>query len=436
MTIYGDLSITNGTFISTSSTTTFNGSIAQNILGTSATQITFYDVTLNNANGLTVAPSSGIETTVKNTLTLTSGKITLGNYILSIGATGTSGSISGGTSSNYIITNGTGVLKQYNIGTGQRTSAFYPIGINSSAYNPITLSVSGTSTVDNFGIRVAQDVLLNGNSGVAYTTDVVDKTWYISEGTAAGSSVTITPQWNLSDELSSFTRSASEVRHYTSSWTSEGGSGSSGSGPFTITSSAITSFSPFAIFDATVLPIVLLEFNAIKNNENVDLNWSTLSEVNNDFFTVVKTRDGINFEEIGKINSNGNSSSIKNYELIDRKPYQGISYYQLIQQDLDGAQTYSELKTVVFENTMTEDKIFPNPSNGDELNLYLNNTSKNEKYEITIQDELGRLIHRENRNSNDKNILKININNSLSSGIYSIIVDTLDDRKTFKVIVR
>lgn len=108
-------------------TVTFGGTAGQNIKGPTA--CTFYGLTMSNSVGLTLFD---IGTTVSNTLTLTTGKITLGNYDLSL--TNASG-LSGGSSTSYIVTNGTGLFKR--TVSGAATYAF-PLG-SSSAYNPASI---------------------------------------------------------------------------------------------------------------------------------------------------------------------------------------------------------------------------------------------------------------------------------------------------------
>lgn len=418
MIIYGDFTVTAGTFTASTGTTTFNGSIAQNILGTSATAITFYNVTLNNSNGLTIAPSSGIATTVKYTLTLTSGKITLGNYTLNIGTTGVSGSISGGSSSNYIITNGTGVLKQYNVGTGQRTSVFYPIGISSTSYTPITLAVSGASTVDDFSVRVSQNVLINGTSGSAYTDDCVDRTWNISEGTAGGSSVTISPQWNGSEEFASFIRSTAYIGHYTGGvWTTVTTGTVTGSNPYTCTSAAITSFSPFAVFDPILLPNDEVTFEVIPNGNKVNISWTTTTEVNCDYYTIKKSSDGIHFVDVDEVEQTGNPYVSKQYYSLDEQPFLGISYYQLNQFDTDGNIIYSSIKSVNFKNQQNS-ILYPNPVSDGVIHLSLNEFKGN--LEISIFDNGGKLVYYQTAKDKENSIITIDLNDEFSNGIYQV----------------
>lgn len=86
----------------------------------------------------------------------------------------------------------------------------------------------------------------------------------------------------------------------------------------------------------TVLPIDLLSFNAgVKNNVTI-LNWVTLSETNNDYFIISKSKDAINYTDIGVINGSGNSNVNKTYQYVDKSPYNGLNYYRLSQVDYDG----------------------------------------------------------------------------------------------------
>ena len=97
----------------------------------------------------------------------------------------------------------------------------------------------------------------------------------------------------------------------------------------------------------SILPVELLSFSAERNNRYVDLSWITATEINNDYFTVERSLDGINFTVIGSMPGSGNSSIILNYKLIDSSPIENeISYYRLKQTDFDGAYSYSDIVSV------------------------------------------------------------------------------------------
>jgi hypothetical protein len=109
-----------------------------------------------------------------------------------------------------------------------------------------------------------------------------------------------------------------------------------------------------------LLPIELMSFTANKSGADVQLNWATASETNNDYFTVQRSDDGISFDEVSRISGAGNSNTMLYYSLIDLLPYEGISYYRLMQTDFDGMFAYSALVSIDLE-TSIEVNIYPNP---------------------------------------------------------------------------
>lgn len=112
------------------------------------------------------------------------------------------------------------------------------------------------------------------------------------------------------------------------------------------------------------LPIELLDFTAKYENGIIYLSWTTSSETENDYFTIEKSRDAVNWNPINKINGAGNSRETKSYNLTDNKPFIGISYYRLKQTDFDGKFTYSKIETIYFDKPEGQEiTIYPNPTN-------------------------------------------------------------------------
>lgn len=101
---------------------------------------------------------------------------------------------------------------------------------------------------------------------------------------------------------------------------------------------------------AAPLPITLLSFAAIPFGNTVKTDWTTLSEVNNDYFTLERSRDGINFEYVGTVEGAGTSTNSINYSYFDYRPHQGLSYYRLKQTDYDGGFKYSKLVAVMIDS--------------------------------------------------------------------------------------
>ena len=93
-----------------------------------------------------------------------------------------------------------------------------------------------------------------------------------------------------------------------------------------VTSEAITSFSPFifgSTSDANPLPVEFLDFQAESSEPVVLLRWVTASEINNDFFTIERSLNGIDFEEVKRVQGAGTSSQVLHYQDTDPLPLPG-----------------------------------------------------------------------------------------------------------------
>lgn len=115
-----------------------------------------------------------------------------------------------------------------------------------------------------------------------------------------------------------------------------------------------------------ILPIELLSFDAKCQTENkeVFLSWSTASQLNNNYFTIERSVDGVTFEIVEVIKGAGTNTEILAYTYIDKKPLHGLAYYRLKQTDFNGGYKYSSIVYVECEEKMLEMKVIPNPSSG------------------------------------------------------------------------
>lgn len=413
----------------TPSNNTFNYSNAgnQNIM------ITAYNSLAISGSGTKTLDGS---TTVANTLTLTAGFVSLGANNLTLG---NSASVSGGSSSSFVIIDGTGEFIQNNLGSGGRTGDIsYPVGISSASYTPLIIN-NTTGTSDNFGVIVAADALDEGTTGNVQATAVIDRTWFITEAVAGGSDATITFQWNTSNELTSFDRTNLNIVHYDGTdWQVLGNTSASGSNPWTASISGVNSFSPFAIEDGMLapLPVELVYFRAQLVENDVELSWQTASELNNDYFTIEKTTDLINFETVTVVNGQGTSNELTTYHFVDKFPGKGVSYYRLKQTDFDGTSTYSEVVRIL--NNETESispllKIYPNPNNGSSIALEFDGLIANEMVLINLYNSQGQLIHSSNIFANDSGsaITEWTLNNNISAGVYKVNALGTTSNKSF-----
>ena len=119
------------------------------------------------------------------------------------------------------------------------------------------------------------------------------------------------------------------------------------------------------LIHSSFLPITLIyfDFKYNKINGSININWSTGSEINNDYFQIEKSKNGLDFNPIGIIRGSGNSTITINYSYTDDDPILPITYYRLKQVDYDGNFTYSKI-------------IYCNPLNGENLLIKPNPTKQ------------------------------------------------------------
>ncbi len=162
----------------------------------------------------------------------------------------------------------------------------------------------------------------------------------------------------------------------------------------TVTTPAISAANFFAAWTLSdsndPLPISLLSFNANCENSNIVLKWTTASEQNNHYFTVMKSFDGYTFAPIGTVLGNGNSNTIRNYLFVD-KAYQEKAYYRLSQTDFDGKTTSYDLVLVSCEEYLPLDIISVNYNSNQQVFAYLQ-IPTNGNYTINMYDLKGSLL--------------------------------------------
>lgn len=138
------------------------------------------------------------------------------------------------------------------------------------------------------------------------------------------------------------------------------------------------------------LPIELISFDATANQNQVDLSWITGSEKNNDFFTIERTVDGIAYEEVARIEGQGNSSSKTSYEYTDARPLSGISYYRLKQTDFNGESEVFEVKSVNIERGELVSNVYPNPTAFNKTTVFIAQTNAN--VTVNVRNILGQIL--------------------------------------------
>ena len=191
---------------------------------------------------------------VNGDLTLDGTQLHLGDYDATVNR---GGSVHQTQPTDYVVTDGAGLLRQ-TVSSDSRP-VLYPVG-TAGAYLPVTLQQSKERSEDVFQVRVADqlyshyDVQEQGN-GPAVANNAVRNTWFVSEEVAGNSDLTMTLGWRNTDATADFNPAQAYLSHYHGgSWDRAGAPlGATGSGPFTVTRSGLSSFSPFGVWSPTIM---------------------------------------------------------------------------------------------------------------------------------------------------------------------------------------
>jgi hypothetical protein len=140
-----------------------------------------------------------------------------------------------------------------------------------------------------------------------------------------------------------------------------------------------------------VLSIDLESFSGIEKEDHNLIQWTTVSEKNNDYFTLYRSYDGVDWEAVNTVKGAGTSSNFAHYELQDFDVRVGFVYYRLKQTDFDGK---SSMTNIIALNRKTEDSgiitIYPNPSSGGNVTIDL--YTKNNDGTMQIFSVEGKIV--------------------------------------------
>jgi hypothetical protein len=139
------------------------------------------------------------------------------------------------------------------------------------------------------------------------------------------------------------------------------------------------------------LPIELIGFDGKRTQSSVNLSWTTASETNNDYFTVERSVNGVDYEFVAKVKGAGNSNQKLNYSLDDQYVSNEVRYYRLKQTDFDG--TTVTFKPISIDPVVVNDariEVYPNPNASSTITF---TAASPELYELTVISTSGQRIH-------------------------------------------
>ncbi len=173
---------------------------------------------------------------------------------------------------------------------------------------------------------------------------------------------------------------------------------------------------------AAPLPIELTSFTATCQDGGKLIKWTTASEINNDYFTIEKSTNGIDFYTFITLAGVGNSNVVNSYDYFDAEESNATVYYRLSQTDYDGnEQTFNPVSVNCSSGSSTDDNFFiiNNPAQ-EYVKLRLTGTQGNQ-YVLSFIDHLGQQLTSKKVILRNTNQIMIINTARLSEGIYTIV---------------
>ncbi|MEO9210280.1 MAG: T9SS type A sorting domain-containing protein, partial [Ginsengibacter sp.] len=182
-------------------------------------------------------------------------------------------------------------------------------------------------------------------------------------------------------------------------------------------------------FDAGILPVRLISFTVIKQNNSALLYWNTAQEINSKIFEIERSSDNKTWIKIGAEMAAGNSSIERAYSYTDDKPIENINFYRLKQIDNDGKFVYSPIRSISFPIPQSV-YISPNPAH-DFIKINFEKASA-KNILIEVADVFGRTILQKNTQQSS---VTIDVK-TWAKGIYFIKIKNNEQINTYKIVVQ
>jgi hypothetical protein len=182
------------------------------------------------------------------------------------------------------------------------------------------------------------------------------------------------------------------------------------------------------------LPIELLFFKSKCNNGTTVLEWSTATEINNDYFTLEKSKDGMNWDIFKIIQGLTNSTTVSNYVCKDEGESEGVVYYKLSQTDENGlVANLGQITANCTDDTFEANAYVNLESNFIQVSVF---TENNGNYNLNLFGSDGREIVSDNiKLQKGYNNFQIPSNNMVA-GIYMLNINSEIDNYSQKLFIR
>jgi hypothetical protein len=382
---------------------------------------------------LTVCSSNG-----QSRLVLNGGIMTMSNDVFLVVDNPATNGIT--RNSGHIISEGQNNRLKWNIANTTGTY-IVPWGYGTSSYLPLTFTKAAGTGAGSFIFSTYHTSWLNsaalpaGVTGLNGATGdnsayVVDRFWQINAQDyttkPALSNVVMTyldAEYTVaSNAISEAGLKAQRWNSTANSWSDMAATGTVNTTNNTVTIASISAANLYPwwvlVDQASTLPLNFISFEAKKDENIVNLKWTTTDEVNVSGFNIERSIDGHNFQSIGSMRSMG-ISGLNNYTSKDISPAAGLNFYRIKEIDQDGKFMYSVIRSIQMDGNAFV-SVYPNPSTDYKVYVDLKKLPS-DKYVVTVHDVSGHAIYSYQSQSGQR-IIPLDLNGKVRKGVYIINV--------------
>jgi Secretion system C-terminal sorting domain len=378
----------------------------------------------NNGDGVKLAGAN--LGTLKN-ITCTSGKLFLNGFDLKL-----AGTMSGGATTGYVVTEGGSKVTIKGIGFEDGVAAFngkgFQIGKSGTSYDPVFINTTVSGTTGDYTIGAKDRV-----TTVYIPASVSTTEWDISGTYLGGTTIEVGG--------SSFsTMVTPKMGHYLgTSWEELASVAGTGFSPIVSYKNTVpvTSFSPYVIgnalsFNPPPLAVELKKLTAYANGKINKVEWSTASEKNMKEYIVERSADGINAWAAFTTQAANNKDDSK-YSVEDATA-SALSFYRVKSVELNGKEEMSKIVSVKRETKgkLNISKAYPNPT-VEAVQVDFEVTS-NSNVTVSMTDVLGRVVsNKQVQAVEGLNRLDVNLN-AVAKGIYILTLQEGNNIVTQRIV--
>jgi poly(3-hydroxybutyrate) depolymerase len=176
--------------------------------------------------------------------------------------------------------------------------------------------------------------------------------------------------------------------------------------------------------DGVPQPVEFANFSARSVNRGTKLTWKTITEQNNDFFSVQKANEDLEFKTVETISGAGDSSVPIKYSYLDEDIPNTKVFYRIKQTDFDGEFSFSKVISVEPKSSISLDYDYNSKE------IVIRNPKEN-PYSLVLLDINGRTISELNYEQDAKRIYT----GSLPEGIYLVKILSADYFEVEKLMI-